>query len=823
MKDNNIKLFLLVAGCFLLLVFTSSAQESRPYEIHDFSGGINTNDNIWQIKPNQSFQSRDWVLDDPTGALTIRPGFISVFDTDTVIYSLFSHRFINGNDYMFMSQHHTTSVGNKIARFNEGSLAAYDDGVNIRLKQHLYPIRGVWSSWLDNIYFFDGVNLPRIILDAGSSTEDHFVDAMIPIAPGQPWVINQGIAGNLKGDYMYCILAEVPCSTLVFSKRPGPFSTKINFKNEQAYIGNIYPTIDADGCTIPASQTYRILRTRADKFNATDSLFEVYELTKTNTDDPFFLLYIDNTADASLDTDSIGVGGDYWGLIGWVGLAYTSRYTQDSVISNDANDAYTPGSLTRLALDTGTHSGDISDLTADHTYNAYTITFIDTLTGRESDTTRSLWVWAVYGGDGLNDVTLGLPMIPDYLNEHYVRILYRAKIMLDWDVSLGPGPNFVGKPFENPYIFYALDTIVLDTQTTYWDTLSWDSSEGNDWGISVRNEPLDNNPLLDIFEGAIIHEARMFTWTEQRVYASNYDTAEFNPIENVTFDMDDGDRIIGIASFEGYIVVYKTKSIWILYTDDGVIVDRAKRSVDYGMISFASLDNYHGSNIYLGIDGITFEKDSRYRSNKIIREFLTDDIKNIFLRSVDEMATMVGQTFDDKALYSYPGTDSTFVYFFKTGGWLIWSFSFSDAVLFDTVSINVRTPYDKLYFSMEDSSQIFLYDSGDTSNNGTDFVGVWEKKYIGISYLAQFLETIHLWKDIIAPAEDSITIFIEDENGNSIDVLGFDSLSFKYDYSHVLSDKAHWFSIRIECPNFLNATINGLDLQIMSNGIDVRR
>lgn len=812
-----------------LLLSVSIFAQQKPNQLFDFGGGMNTAYNPFYIGMNQSQICMNLLLDDPIGSLSSRYGYITTNSDGTIDiqYSIFGHKFSNNNKFLYsVLEDSSSSFYSEIRRSKEGSSG---DFVGVRdadttIGHHIYSSSdGNWIAWLDRIYYIDGHNRERVIYDGVTdiATDSFKTDFMIPASPGQPIVYNQGQSGNLNGIYIYAFLATKPCSTS-YSKIAGDFSRNILFENEQANIRGVFPELDAECGTAGVTATYGLLRTRANKTEPNDSLFLVGTFQMTTANSPYNYNIADNKTDASLDTDTLGVStGEYWGLIKnahyWINVPYTFY---DPLSGNDFW-SYTSGCPTLLTADTGSNSTTIQPDGYETAYFYYAVTFLDTLRGVESGLSGVLPVWLgrpISGGTALtaeiDNTTLGLPMLPDEYLDRYVRVIYRATVDFDDKIYREQTP-----------VWYPLDTVTSDTQTTYWDTMLV-TTDTTHWGIVSNNFTYSINTPISHFVGGIVHEARLFTWDRERVYYSNYDTTEFSPLTNITFDTDDGDQIIGIASFEGYIVVYKTKSVWILYTQNGVIVDRSKRSVGYGMVSFKTLDNYHGANIYLSKDGVIFESDSRYRDNKTKRGYISDPIKNLIVRDIDDMTQARAKVVDDMYLLTFPGIDSTFVYFFKTGGWGIWDYSFLDATSYDTTNSKITSPLSGMYFIKNNNGDIYAISSADTTDDGTDYEGVWEKKYLDISQTTKIMESIHLYKDIIAPDDAVMSVIIEDNNGIVIDSLVFDSLNYTYDYSNIsynLNSNANWFTIRIRMPNLSKCTIYGIEFNDTPAGAGVGR
>ena len=490
-------------------------------------------------------------------------------------------------------------------------------------------------------------------------------------------------------------------------------------------------------------------------------------------------------------------------------------------IRGSTNIAYALGAPSFITSDTGTNADTVlgSKALGIDGFSfvdviAYTTTLMDSKTGIESDTSRFLYLSRdVLALDVDKNITIGIPLPP---SSRYYRLIYRFNL----DANNSPEPTQAQEfiPFFNQ-TFFAVDTIIDPLVTEYYDTLGPVAQE-------LNNDDYDRTLPEALLNGAIIHEGQMYAWDDFTVYQSKTDTAEFPFFQNGQFDLDDGDRIVYVSSYEGFIVVYKSNSEWIMFTSNGTVFDRRKASKGIGMIAEHSFDSYGEDNIYLGPRGIFRESDSRRRDNKALRDPTSDPIKDILLRPVDDMKDAFGIVYNDLWLLSYPGTDTSYVYFFKHNAFGLFTFDFDSAVLYDTINSGPsQTNFRDLYFVKDDDELIFIFDQGDTTDAGADFIATYEKEY-----LFRHPNTLSIFDHIVVQTEgiasdaDSLTFILNDENNGLLGTfkIGLDSVYRRGEMAPLNNKTFHHLNLKIEAPNKPNLYIKAIDLFSTDAGIDRR-
>ena len=800
------KIRLLIAFSWLLFI-----AQGRPEGIYDFSGGMNTSSSWPFVAGNQGYRCQNFVLDDPVGTLRPRHGFHAVTDSladYTRIRSLNTYRFQTWDGFLFQVVQRDTVT--KECDLYVSDANKYN--LNTKLASHLYPNTGQWVNWLGAQYYFNG-RQPAIVVTGGP----HSFEAaeMIPPGPGQLLAIPLAEAGPLDGEYIYGVVGQIPCSTVVptWSKRSATLSRAIPVDSGKVRLTNFYAMGADSACAAPDSLWYLLVRTRGNHNDWNeDSLFIVDSLHRANSSTDT-IVWIDSLSDTLLDSTR------FWN---WLRdrLDLAGGDTADFAWNRgQLNKGYALGSMTMISL-VSADSGEATILPGTtpggcHQANLYAYTLLDRETNVQSDTSRLLRIGRAYG-QGDSSMTFGVPLPP---SGRYYRVVYRAHMLLG-EIPLSPA-DYNPNPWSG-YLcppFYAVDTIYDSTATTWFD--NHDPAK-----VETDNEMYDRQLPANILSGAIIHEAKMYGWDRQRIYASLPDTARFPALTNVAFDLDDGERIYGAMSFEGYIIVYKANSRWVLFTTDGEIYKRSKASKGIGMIAPHSLSQYQGANIYLGPQGVSYEVDSRYRAEKAERQdkYLSDPIRNLLVRDQASMVDAVGIVVGERWLLSLSGTDTTFVYFFRTGGWGIFDFDFADAVLYDTVGTE-HAGFEHLWFMKDSDERLYVWDEADSTDNGSPFLAAWEKRWLfRESWGYSTFHSAILQQRSTMQATETVLLTMRDEDSVLVGVLAFDSLaSHQYRHGRYATSPAnrgfHHLNIGLLVANRPELQIQGLDLDVRPGGL----
>ncbi|MEW6014160.1 MAG: hypothetical protein AB1690_02435 [Candidatus Zixiibacteriota bacterium] len=793
----------------LVLLLTEVAPEvvtaQEPYSIYNFSGGMNSVDNIFSVPPEQAQIVRNWNLDRYPGSLYPRPGFhalTSALPNHNEISAIFSHRFSNGQGYLF-----------EVLRINTGYYAdlkvsepfSYD--CTDSLYSYLYPTTGIWTVWNDDILFCNGRNRPLIISGAPSTMT---ADYVTPLAPGQAEVITLKQSGNLNGVYRYAFVAEVPCSTnYAFSKWCGPLSAPVRALNERILIQNLYPQIADSVCVAPGALDFLLVRTRGDHNNFdTDSLFVIDTFSVTNNwTNAQLWNHGDNLSDATLNNTY------FWKTIreAQPPSGLNIQYLLNQEYPPLKNCYYSLGAPTFLDGDGGSTADTVSGYSSNW-WVQYAVYLLDTLTGRTSDTSRAL----TYYNTEIErfQTKIGLPPC----QSRYVRVVIKRLIDI-----VNDAPYYHG--------WYVLDTITSNAATDYTDTEHWRDLEAN-------HDLFERNVLDVVLSGVVVHEGRLWGWDDQKIYISQSGTPyEWYQFDYLDVDLDDGDQNVRLVSYEGYLILYRHNSILIIYTQDGNVYNRSKKESGVGQIARQGFVNYNGANIFLDRKGISLETGNIYRDQSLSRRYISDNIRNYIVRSPDSMTAAAMRIFDDILLFSYPNTDTTWAHFFKTNGWSFWTYlDFHDAVMYDTLNRVNLAPFRDFCFVSPGSDLLYKLDYNDSlDEGGYRIYPLYEKRGIARSLEPVNFEAAYLRSDWLSNIDDTaagdplVRVRVYNEDGQKLDTLTFDSLSYAHAKRYVDQSTlhtAHWFNLQIEPimnavdKNITKVKIDGIDCIVKPVGID---
>ena len=791
MISNKHSAIVVVALCISLFY-----GESRSGDYVDFSGGLNTASNRFQVKDNESVECTDLVLDNPDGGLRIRPGYHAVTSnlaSHSKIWDIHSYKSTEGEPVLFQKIERDADDWCDLYVSDPYTYAIADS-----LWSYLYPNHGTWLTWNGNQYYFNGRNLDMII--AGPPDQWNAKE-LYPPAPGQLVANPIATTGNLDGWYIYALVAG--CNALDYNKRPSAFSRPVLTNSEQVRLHNFYPHLpDSNGCNDSAATDYFIVRTRGNSINInTDSLWIIDSILNVRWDTTFDASFTDNYSDAGvcipanfyrtlvpMDTGLFQSQND-WNESGWM-----------IDIDGDGSYRLSVGAPTEWLVNSGSVTDTLSTPGVDTHVKVflYAVAYIDTVTGMVGDT--GIVCGMNHGGWNsitLTSIEIRLPPTP---RPEWARLIIRATTQQTMPLSMIEKYDLT---------WYAIDTVYEDTAKTYRDI-------NNPAEVAAAYTPHEFKVPYERMKGGLVHESKMYLWSDHYLYYSTTDTANFRILDNVHFDLDDADRIIGVASFEGYLVIYKTKSIWILYTQDGEVYDRSKRSYGYGLISPHSFGRLSGANVYLGIDGVLVEVDSRYRSNTIRRDFQSDRIKDILLRAGEDMTDAAAGVVDNRYLLSYPGSDSVFVYFGQVDAWGIWSFDFFQAALYDTLKREDYAGFHDLIFIQDDDERVFLLDEADSLDDGSSFTASWRKDGEGLLEPGQkILEQTELYTEEMSADDTSSVIYTAfSQQDDSLGTIDFDTLPTVFQREFFAADggnvTARWFNHRLQFGSHIRGIISGL-------------
>lgn len=279
--------------------------------------------------------------------------------------------------------------------------------------------------------------------------------------------------------------------------------------------------------------------------------------------------------------------------------------------------------------------------------------------------------------------------------------------------------------------FFKTDTLaqMLAASGTYFyrssdNGATWTGSSGTlrTWGVQYANNfyLINSNGVIEKWDGTsltnlagspsgtfgIIYRDRLFvlntgasgTLSSRLYYSAPGDLTSWPSINFIDVAVGDGDILIGAAVLQDLLVLFKTKSTWILYAD-GQPTDWTLRnsSPALGCMSKFTIKEIEGMLYFQGVSGVYRTDGNTYQaiSDDIQPAFATqfidastinlstaawyDDKYILLLRSIPVVTTWASwatKTWADLATTTWGGTNivyEIYVYHLKIGSWTKWS------------------------------------------------------------------------------------------------------------------------------------------------------
>ncbi len=449
--------------------------------------------------------------------------------------------------------------------------------------------------------------------------------------------------------------------------------------------------------------------------------------------------YSDDTYDGPLYTDKlIGLDtlyniGKRYGAPGWLSIG-------DSVSDTSAYGVYGGTPLNQLSV----------------LGMAYACTFVDTITGLESDTGRICVIWKDTSriGDSIYTHTISLPRVS--ANDTGFKInLYRATLFSAsndtgwrydsvWHVftvwAPGGGIDIVSLDHVDKWVnTISIDTVYPgtfnllrqfdDTVTQYTDSVRIDSLMIG--GVAIRKEYRRSGspPLM---RGMFAFQDRMFAFQGNKLYYSGLDAELLGTSIHDWADWDyiivgegDGDEIVLAHPARDYIRVFKHNSSWIVYQGDDGFELRTEYNgiwphVDYvgayGCLSRWSFAQAPEGSYYLSNMGVLVENDGQYLNRRRETRLASSTLDNFDGLSVDAKEDAFSIYIPHEQKYLLSIGDTTYYYDMRADAWSTWSVDISAGALYRVEDGVNNYPGDTLYFSKPGGSIIYRYGEYNTDD-----------------------------------------------------------------------------------------------------------
>ena len=681
----------------------------------------------------------------------------SVSSSDSVV-SLFTYNRLDGNKHLIIVRDDSTTTDSGLG--SVWKLSANSDDWSTATKiTGRWPIvaRSSFATLRDNLIGVNGSSFG--FLHRNSVTRD------FPLrAPSEPKIIPLKKPGNLTGDIYYQITytrkgGDTTARGASYICRP----VRVNSGQVSLTGFKWHPT---DSLYANDTVSVRVYRVRQSDLPITSSTYSrkvpMSSYAYVETPNALASVYmVDTFSDAQLtSSDSIPVFG----------------YPMMSVRDNGGfGFHYQYGSPTYVSCDTGTGAvlagiwNDTGSSKVDTTFIrgwAVTYTYIDTMTGLESDTAPALWI--MMDNNKERGYTYRLPRADSTMSGLRVN-LYRAPIYVgridtmwigDWTIqkcstysqpgqlypntdcwTLGravdtswdgppeaPNPRDFGlKIYDKSRMLggYKRETkadsfivgrfflreqmaIRTDSNITYYDTLQFDS---------LRRTPITFRKSFPPYfmEQVQIVDNRLLVLANGNIYYSNMDSVgEYGLFNFKTLSNNDGDRVTAMVPVRQAIRVFKSQSNWNLYGD----YYKPEIVGHWGCIAPYSVASGENGTFYLATEGVYFEEEGSTLERTVNAGLISAPLASFKDATIAVKKKAVGRYLPTQRKYllsmDYGATDTTFVFDVISQAWSTWTgLTYHDAVLFDTGTVNKFSPGNTFYFTQ--GKAIFKYP---TSTNG---------------------------------------------------------------------------------------------------------
>ncbi len=678
----------------------------------------------------------------------------------------------------------------------------------------------------------------------------------IPLqAPGLPQLIPLTTSGNLNGEYRYAIyLITAFKSGVSYSIEAGTLSPPIFVSNGQVLLRNFGRVVrDSLLSSVDSAYCY-IARTRSNpgEFSDNDSLFRI------STTKIYLKIGADYTADTVTYTDNIA-DASLGSLLHPTALRSVHGRDSLAVISNRRwsaptfirSDTVTGGANQMWAGAAGNHD----NLNMGY---AYTTAIVDTFTGLESDTGRTLWVRQKRKDStlGFHRITIGLPRVG--ANESGLLMnVYRSELTLyarqyflvcaaeiftagGWQctrydtiwTNIQPARTLKGQWW--PIYGIATDSLsavnfrrvaqVPTSQDSLVDSIRCDSANLN------GRFKLQTSPGL--FSGGLTVNNQVLGWYGSRLWRSSQlvDSQANYPLQNYTdFDPNDGHQITGMWLTRNAIRVKKDDRGYNLRLD----FRDAELSEGYGMIAPLSHVKVESGDMYMSRAGVVLESEGPNLERTFVSGLVSDKLDNFKKMSVTTLSRAVGAYLPDQRQALWCIGDTTYVYDVAAQAWSTFTnMTFGGACLYDTGNTVGLTPTQTLYFFKKGGSTLYKY----ANSSGKD---VQTGAYCPIAYKTPLLYPDFNYDQILQvnlQARDAVAgvdiLFgeITNEKGTALEsAIAFDSLATGYCGKYVSS--ANWGlglsitlqSLGIGSYNFATGSVQAIEIFHTFRGVGSAR
>jgi len=832
----------MIVRLIIALLLSVSVFAQEPIEINDFSGGLNTKDGIFHVRPNQCIKGQNWDLSDETFALKIRNGYVPIGykpDTNSLKF-LYTHYYRDGRKELFGIAKSDTLLCGKLYRSGDSRYV-----LDTSIYDFVYP-NADWKavSWKNNVIFTNGKQRPLI----WNGSDCRLLS--LP-APGELEIIPVDSTDNLTGEYIYTVFLYDSAATGVCAY----ISPKV-YVNSGGFLLRGFSSIapdtsyhDTSAALTADTVRFRIFRTK--RIHNTRDLYGPDSITfySLDADDNIYLKNI-----AVLDTltildtftnGNLGVSAYHPFNVGRLGLdgdTVTARtFGMPNFIERDSSSDEKIGKV----QPSGWYLPDSSIIVG----VAYMVTFFDSLNQIESDSGRVFYI-TPEDDDTARYYRIGIPPVPHSDTLLYRRI-YKSLLIENKDYSIDTtferyyytdygnaarGINskllsedekealgfywayrrhFEYKNLDSNFVnwaFYPLVTITSKDSTAYTDSVLWDSLVQRPSFIkSIAPSRLDNITLMDDAlwgtEGSKLYK----TLLDGVAYWGSWNWYAFN--------LDDGDEITSVFSDRGNITVMKNNSQHLAYRDNDGEYTLKWIVRGRGCVAPLSVQFYDGGVVYLAENGVFYETAAPAKDRGSERDALSYPIADLLDYSISEKREARSALYKNMYFLSFPDKDTTYVCFLNylpQKVWMIYDMTFERAINYDTKDNAGLVPSSDMLFITGSDSAIYKFDTTH-ADKGVDIVARWKSGPIARGSRNIQIDKFGIWTS----TPDSVFTFKVYDHRDSGAVESIELTPDDNYYEMGLSpNEGNYFYIEID--NFDDRPAGGVYTdQLIINGIDI--
>lgn len=491
----------------------------------------------------------------------------------------------------------------------------------------------------------------------------------------------------------------------------------------------------------------------------------------------------------------------------------------------------------------------------------YACTFIDTVTGIESDTGRSLFLSYRTPTGYSRGYGLSLPQIPTD-DSGMVICLYRAAVAqitkdstFYWIDSIGytiyevsdkyqPSSegweSYTGgmfgrdklwrRPKSTNYTYHnksatylAVDSIAVgsfflvdilpSTTEAYFDDMMYDTLTGSA-PTYTRHAPPSN--LKQLFP----MDNRLFGTKRSSLSFSYLDSGTYwSAFANIPVDPDDGDEITAAYQSRGVVKLKKNKSGFNVYQDANLNWERTEISGLYGCIAPRSHAKGFGGHYFLSDIGVIQENEGQYLERTQQARLVSTKLNNFDALSLATKQKAKGFYHNQKYMLSIGST--TYVYDERADAWATWGLTFLDATLYGVESDVTFYPGDTMYFIMAGDSLLYRYGASEKDKGGDYPKPQYKTGPLFLNDSWQTVTRIGLWTNSSDESANILRAYLRNEDEVSLTYVSYSDLSSSRLHNKSFPDNialGHRLYIIGFLTGFNSTVIDGIDLWYINQG-----